>query len=75
MDSVYDDSALRRRLIEIQADDPALARAAKAAGLQLDALLAFYRHQLRAGLLFTPEDLIRYAITQHQSRPIVPPAA
>ena len=74
MDTVYDDRALTRRLIEIQAEDPALA-ATKAAGLDLAALLALYRHELRAGLLFTPEDLIRFAIKQHQSRPTSPPPA
>jgi len=75
MDTVYDDRALTRRLIEIQAEDPALADATKEAGLDLAALLALYRHELRAGLLFTPEDLIRFAIKQHQSRPTSPPPA
>ena len=75
MEPVYDDGALRRRLIEIQAEDPALANGAKEAGLDLAALLALYRYELRAGPLFTPEDLIRFAIKQHQSRPKMPPAA
>jgi hypothetical protein len=54
----------RRQLIEVQEQDAPLAREAMAAGLELDALVAFYRKELRAGLYFPPEELIRYAIKQ-----------
>jgi len=54
----------RRQLIEVQEQNAALAKEAMAAGLELDALVAFHRKELRAGLYFPPEDLIRYAIKQ-----------
>jgi len=68
---VFDEVAFRRQLIEVQDQNAALAKEAKAAGLELDALVAFHRKELRAGLYFPPEELIRYAIKQSKTpRPL-----
>ncbi len=64
---MLDEVDFRRHLIEVQEHNAALAKAAKAAGLELEALVAFHRKELRAGLYFPPEELIRYAIQQHQN--------
>jgi hypothetical protein len=70
MNRLFDEIEFKHQLNEVQKNDAALAEEVKALGLDVDALLTFHRKQLKAGLAFSPDELIRFAVKQHkQSRP------